>query len=146
MAAEKIENFLTKSLYIAQLFVYGNSYTTKLVSVVTPDKDKMVSHAIVSGWATTGTRPSDVLAKPEVAAFLLSELKSFGKAAKLHGFEIPQGVFVETEINDLGQGFTIENDCLTPTFKLKRPQLLKRYQEKINIMYRELGESPEHQA
>lgn len=146
VAAEKIENFLTKSLYIAQLFIYGNSYTTKLVAVVTPDKDKMVAHAIEAGWATTGTKLADVLAKPEVAAFLLNELKTYGKAAKLHGFEIPQAAFVETDINDLGQGFTIENDCLTPTFKLKRPQLLKRYLDKINVMYRELGENPEHQV
>ena len=33
------------------------------------------------------------------------------------------------QVNDLGQGFTIVNDCLTPTMKLRRPQLQKRYQK-----------------
>ena len=40
------------------------------------------------------------------------------------------------------QGFSIENDCLTPTFKLKRPQLLKRYGEQVDAMYVSLGEDP----
>lgn len=143
VAAEKIENFLTKSAYIAQLFVYGNSYTTKLVAVCTPDVEKMMAHAVHSGWAAAGAAAADVFTKPEVAAFILGEIKACGKAAKLHGFEIPQAVHIEGDINDLGQGFTIENDCLTPTFKLKRPQLLARYREKIHAMYAELGESPE---
>lgn len=34
--------------------------------------------------------------------------------------------------------FTVENDCITPTFKFKRPQLLKRYQVEIDNMYRSL--------
>lgn len=31
--------------------------------------------------------------------------------------------------------FAVENDLLTPTFKLKRAQLLKKYQAVINTMY-----------
>ena len=33
------------------------------------------------------------------------------------------------QVNELGQGFTVINDCLTPTMKLRRPQLQKRYQK-----------------
>ena len=43
----------------------------------------------------------------------------------------------------LDQGFTIENGCLTPTFKLKRPQLLKMFQAEVDAMYASLGEDPE---
>jgi hypothetical protein len=32
--------------------------------------------------------------------------------------------------------------CFTPTFKLKRPQLLKRYGEQVDAMYTALGEDP----
>ena len=51
-------------------------------------------------------------------------------------------VVLEPEINDLNQGFSIDNDCLTPTFKLKRPQLLRRYQTQIDEMYISLGQDP----
>ena len=39
----------------------------------------------------------------------------------------------EGKINELNQGFSIENDCLTPTFKLKRPNLLKLYKTEIDF-------------
>ena len=38
------------------------------------------------------------------------------------------------------QGFNVQNDTLTPTFKLRRPQLLKRYQSEVDTMYEGLGE------
>jgi hypothetical protein len=40
----------------------------------------------------------------------------------LQGFEAIKGVLLEPE------QFSVDNDCLTPTFKFKRPQLQKRYQ------------------
>jgi hypothetical protein len=40
----------------------------------------------------------------------------------LQGFEAIKGVLLEPE------HFSVDNDCLTPTFKFKRPQLQKRYQ------------------
>jgi long-subunit acyl-CoA synthetase (AMP-forming) len=41
----------------------------------------------------------------------------------------------QCSINGLGQGFSIENDCLTPTFKVRRPQLLQRYKAQIDAVY-----------
>jgi len=33
------------------------------------------------------------------------------------------------------EAFSVEADLMTPTFKLKRPQLKKRYQAEIDRMY-----------
>lgn len=43
-------------------------------------------------------------------------------AAQIKGFEAIRGVTLDAE------QFSVDNDCLTPTFKFKRPQLQKRYQ------------------
>lgn len=52
-----------------------------------------------------------------------------GKAGGLHSFE-------QVKIIDLdSQLFSVENDLLTPSFKLRRPQAKARYQEQINAMY-----------
>ncbi len=35
--------------------------------------------------------------------------------------------------------FSVEDDTMTPTFKLKRPQLLKRYKAQIDAIYKASG-------
>ena len=57
-----------------------------------------------------------------------------------HGHETRRVAVCEGSVNELAQGFSIENECLTPTFKLKRPQLLQKYQEAVNAMYTGLCE------
>jgi long-chain acyl-CoA synthetase len=39
VAPEKLENIFNKSLYIAQIFVYGDSLQHQLVAIVIPDAD-----------------------------------------------------------------------------------------------------------
>ena len=70
-----------------------------------------------------------LLAEPKAAAWLLGELTLVGKADKLKGFEMVKAVHLE------GEAFSVDNDCLTPSFKLKRPQLQKRYQAQLDAMY-----------
>jgi len=140
VAAEKIEMAVSKSKYISQPWVYGNSFFPMLVAVVTPDFGTLSVAAKEGGWFVEGTEA--LAAKPEAAALILAEITSEAKAAKLKSFEIPKKVVLEGRVNELLQGFSIENDCLTPTFKLKRPQLLKKYQEQVDAMYVALGEDP----
>jgi long-chain acyl-CoA synthetase len=51
----------------------------------------------------------------------------------VQGYEVVKRVFLEPEL------FSVENDLLTPSFKLKRPQLQKRYQAEIDRMYAEIN-------
>mmetsp|Transcript_26409 Transcript_26409/g.60074 ORF Transcript_26409/g.60074 Transcript_26409/m.60074 type:complete len:81 (-) Transcript_26409:949-1191(-) len=69
---------------------------------------------------------------------IYDDIVATGRQAKLRGFELPKQIDFETEINQLGQGFTIEGDLITPTLKLRRPNLLKKYQSKIDAMYAQI--------
>jgi long-chain acyl-CoA synthetase len=53
---------------------------------------------------------------------MLAQLQATGKENATKGFEAIRAVSLDHE------QFSVENDCLTPTFKFKRPQLQKRYQ------------------
>merc|ERR1711998_415822 len=101
---------------------------------------ELAEAAKAGGWFVDDS--AALAAKPEAKKFILDAMIAEGKAAKLKTFELPQAVCLEPEINELNQGFSIANDCLTPTFKLKRPQLLKRYQEQVDAMYVSLGQDP----
>merc|ERR1719487_2254424 len=140
VAAEKIEMCVSKSKYVSQPWIYGNSFFPMLVAVVTPDFDELKAAAKEGGWYAEDN--AALAAKPEAAKFILDAMIKEGKEAKLKTFELPKAVFLEGEINELNQGFSIANDCLTPTFKLKRPQLLARYKKQVDDMYKSLGEDP----
>jgi len=140
VASEKIEMIVSKSKYVAQPWIYGNSFFPMLVAVVTPDWGELKQAAQAGGWFVDDQVA--LAAKPEAKKFILDQMIAEGKAAKLKTFELPTAVVLEPEINDLNQGFSIDNDCLTPTFKLKRPQLLRRYQTQIDEMYISLGQDP----
>ena len=47
------------------------------------------------------------------------------------GFELVKALYIESA----DALFSVENELLTPTFKLKRPQLQKKYQGEIDAMY-----------
>lgn len=63
-------------------------------------------------------------------------------ASALKGFEKARDVHVEYNVNRTGFGFTEENECMTPTFKLRPPFLLKRYRNELRELYAKNGEPP----
>ena len=57
---------------------------------------------------------------------MVKELAAAAKSNKLKGFERIAAVHLEPE------AFSAENGLMTPSFKLKRPQLQKHYQKLID--------------
>jgi long-chain acyl-CoA synthetase len=145
VAAEKIEGVLAKSKYIGQCFVYGNSFFVTLVAVIVPDMEALVAWGIEKGFVPPGTGVFDadkvaLAARPEAKALIMEEIKKEAANGKLKGFEIPKDVHLEGEVDAVLQGFTVAKDTMTPTFKLRRPQLLKAYKAQVDAMYTGLGE------
>jgi long-chain acyl-CoA synthetase len=54
---------------------------------------------------------------------------AFGKENDLKGFEQMRAIYLSSE------EFSIDNDLLTPTFKLKRETAHKAYKKEIDDMY-----------
>merc|ERR1719224_346972 len=56
VAAEKIEMALSKSKYMSQPWVYGNSFFPQLVAVMTPDFVQLKEAAAAGGWLVESTQ------------------------------------------------------------------------------------------
>ena len=78
IAPDKIENKLAQSIYIAQLFVYGDSLQHFLVAVVVPDKPMLEKWAKENGVEATY---EDLVKHEKVIKFYLDEMRSKAKEA-----------------------------------------------------------------
>eukprot|EP01125_Pyxidicula_operculata_P021873 TRINITY_DN8715_c0_g1_i1.p1 TRINITY_DN8715_c0_g1~~TRINITY_DN8715_c0_g1_i1.p1 ORF type:complete len:660 (-),score=187.43 TRINITY_DN8715_c0_g1_i1:10-1989(-) len=129
IAPEKIENVYVQSKYVAQVFVYGDSLKSVLVAIVVPDVD------VMKAWAKENNKPEDLaqLCKDQdVYKLITDDMNAVGKANELRGFENVKGIYLSSEL------FSVENDILTPTFKIKRPQAKNAYIQQINDLYQSL--------
>lgn len=130
VAAEKIENVLHQSPLIGQIFVHGDSFQTFLVAVIVPDEEPTRAWAKQNLAEEEATIPFPELCKnKKLKEEVLSEIRRLSKQNGLQGFETVKAIHLESDI------FTAEKDLVTPTFKLKRPQLRDYYAKEIEALY-----------
>jgi long-chain acyl-CoA synthetase len=124
VAVEKIEGVYKKNPVIEQIWVYGNSFESSLIAVVVPSEDKLRA---LAGHHSGSFQ--ELCANKDVTKLVLESLNATAKEGKLKGFENVRAIHLETEL------FSVENELMTPTFKLKRPQLQQKYQSEIDALY-----------
>lgn len=155
IAVEKIESAYGRAAATGQVWVYGNSFKSFIVGVVVPDalwlKDVLMKKGL---WpdqkAAEPTPATDSFAAKfkeiveqnmdTVKQLVLNDMRSQEKDLKK--FERVKDILIECNIDNLLQGFNVENNLLTPSFKLKRPILLKKYVEDLKKLYAANGEAP----
>lgn len=154
IASEKVENTYLRAGMVGQVWVYGNSFKSFVVAVVVPDAQVLVEKLKESGKWTEEDAKITVATKEYAARFkevceankdlvkkaVLEDMKLYEK--ELHRFERIKDIFLEFEIDELLQGFNVDNGLMTPTFKKKRPQLLAKYVADVKKMYADNGEPP----
>ncbi|XP_010999571.1 PREDICTED: long chain acyl-CoA synthetase 2 isoform X2 [Populus euphratica] len=126
VAVENLENVYLRCPLITSIWVYGNSFESFLVAVVVPDRQAL------EDWAANHNETDDfksLCKNLKARKYILDELNSIGKTNNLRGFEMLKAVHLEPH------PFDMERDLITPTFKLKRPQLLKCYKDCIDQLY-----------
>jgi long-chain acyl-CoA synthetase len=129
IAPEKIESIYSRSQFVAQIFVYGESIKSCLVAIVVPINE------VLERWARDknirGTI-RDLCEDPRVKQAVLDDLCALGKKEGLKSFE---------QVKDIAlcpEQFSIDNGLLTPTLKTKRPECRKFFVKQIQEMYRSL--------
>ncbi|RIA90730.1 hypothetical protein C1645_823030 [Glomus cerebriforme] len=130
IAPEKIENIYCKHELVSQAFVYGDSLQAALVGIIVPDDSTLMK------WAKENDledKSFEELCKDaKVKKHLLQTLIKYGKENELKGFENIKNIYL------IHEPFSIQNDLLTPTFKLKRHQAKLTFQKEIEELYAEI--------
>lgn len=124
VAPQPIENAMALSAFIAQAMVIGDN-RNYITALVVPNFETLERVAKERGWSAASR--AELVARPEVKELVRKEIdqqtKDFARFEQIKEFVI------------LAQEFTQESDELTPTLKLKRRNVLKRYQDAIDSMY-----------
>uniref|UniRef100_A0A1I8I4L2 long-chain-fatty-acid--CoA ligase n=1 Tax=Macrostomum lignano TaxID=282301 RepID=A0A1I8I4L2_9PLAT len=128
VAPEKIEQLLSRSQYVAQIFVDGDSLEIYVLGIVVPDPD------VVLPWAKSHGLPQDLEAlckdpNGPLKRAILEDLNRIGRENGLKGFELCKDIMLCAE------QFSVENGLLTPTFKSRRPDLRVRFRDDFKRMY-----------
>jgi long-chain acyl-CoA synthetase len=105
---EKIERTLETVPNIYQSFVYGENVKSSIIALlVLKDRTKI----------------------PNIEIDIIAHINKIFRSSELYDFEIPSRILI------LDVPFTLQNGLLTPTFKLQRDQIIKKYITLINKIY-----------
>jgi len=74
----------------------------------------------------------EIIKDKDFKQLIMDEIAAISAANKLSGLEKPKDIFLTSDT------FSIENNLLTPTFKLKRNIGREYFKEQIDAMYVEL--------
>ena len=122
---------MVDSHYVEQIFVYGNSLKNYLVSVVVPNRVKVVEFLKSKNIECNKDNCHEYFENEELKNEILKDMETLGRKADLKGFEIVKKVYLSPE------PFTVENDLCTPTLKIRRHVAVKRFEEILNKLYNE---------
>ncbi|KAJ4829248.1 Long-chain-fatty-acid--CoA ligase 2 (Long-chain acyl-CoA synthetase 2) (Fatty acid activator 2) [Turnera subulata] len=129
VALENLENVYGITPIVEDIWVYGDSFKSKLIAVVVLHEESAINWAYTKGHMVPFGELSSL---DQLKEYVLSDLKSTAQRNKLRGFEFIKGVILET------RPFDMERELVTATLKKKRNKLLSYYREEIDELYRKL--------
>ncbi|MCQ2820170.1 MAG: AMP-binding protein [archaeon] len=132
IAPEKIEGILGKSSYCNNIFVTGLSTECYIIAIIVPHLGNIIKFLKAKKILPENDEGKEIkkyFENPELKKEIISDLERIGRANDLKGFELVKNIFIAPE------EFSIENGLLTPTLKLKRKEISKKYDSIIKGLY-----------
>jgi len=131
VAPEKIENVYSSSVYVQQICVYGNSYKSSIIAIIVVDAAALKALGGEKGIKFDSDNLEILTENEQIKEQILKDLLAKGKGA-LKGFEQIKKIHLTLT------PFTVANDMLTPTLKIRRNIVIKNYESQIRNLYSDL--------
>ncbi|EIW85421.1 long-chain-fatty-acid-CoA ligase [Coniophora puteana RWD-64-598 SS2] len=138
VALEKVENLYSACPLVSQIYVHGDSLQSYLTAVVVPEPSTFAP-LVASTTGDPSITPENTAAltkalrDPRVVAETLRVLTREAKKNKLTGFETVKRLHLSLS------PFSVEDNTLTPTFKLRRKDAYAKFKTELDALYA-LGE------
>ena len=124
IAPEKIEDAYSRSQFVSQVFVYGDSYKNFPVAIVVLNED------YIKKWGDKNNNNAQSTTPEKLKEIVLDDMIREGRKRGLMSYEQVKAIEL------IKEPFTIENGLLTPTYKSRRFAVEKKYKEHFLILYK----------
>jgi long-chain acyl-CoA synthetase len=126
IAPQHVENLLKMDKYIAEAMLYGDR--KKFISaLLVPDFERVEEYALKNDILFTDIK--GLLENPEIRAMIGRRLDKVHQENNIPGYEqVKKFVILPSE-------FTMDNNEVTPTLKLKRKIVTAKFQQELDALY-----------
>ncbi|KAJ5076667.1 long-chain-fatty-acid--coa ligase 5 [Anaeramoeba ignava] len=131
VAPDVLEGLYSNSQYVMQLMVYGNSQEDYLIGIAVPEKEIILDHFKNEKQENENSEEffQRICQEEKIKELILKDMEKIGRGANRFGFEILRNIIIETE------PFSVENDLLTTTMKLRRKAIENHYKKQLLDLY-----------
>jgi len=129
ISPEKIENIYLRSLFVAQIFVDGDSMKDSIIGIVVPEEAYLMDYC--KKHTIKGTF-KELCRNENVKKLIIKDLNKIAMKMNLMPYEKVKNIYLFDEL------FSLENGLATPTLKLKRVDLRKHFKDVIGKLYEEM--------
>ena len=120
----KLESVYSKSSFIQQIMIYGNSSMNNIIAIICPEKKHCAEALGITLEELTKSEDN-----PDLQKLIVNDLLKLANEANFNGMEKAKYVLITFE------GFTVENTYMTPTMKIVRKKVELRFKERIDKLY-----------
>ena len=135
VAVEKVENVYVKNSLVDQIFIYGDSKQNYIVGIVVPSKKELIdslrANKVIDETILNNGVYDGICQMMEVRKFVLQQINQTALDAKLFGFERVRNIHLEPN------EWSVANNMLSPSMKLKRHVTQETYKDVIRDLYME---------
>ncbi len=134
VAPDKVQTILISSKYINQIFLYGDSHYSYAIALIFPELKECIDYLKnknneINDKDYDKMKIEDICDNKDLINEIIKDCDELGRKYDLKGFELPKKILI------LKEPFTLENNLLTPTLKLKGKEIKNKYNEQIKNMY-----------
>ena len=101
VAPEKLENALVDSQYVEQIFIYGDSLKNYLVSVIVPNRPKVVEYLKSINIECNNDNCQEYFENEQLKKEILRDMEELGRKVDFKGFEIVKKVYLYLDYHNL---------------------------------------------
>ena len=129
ISPEKIENIYSGCKYVEQIFIYGDSLQNYLIAIIYPKSRDVIEFLKKKYENVSKENYKNNFDDQELKTEIVKELDKFGRKNDLKGFELPKKIHLCKE------PFSVENQIITPTMKIRRHIAKKYFEAEIKKLY-----------